>query len=56
MSAILQVLGSSSEANGYILTCGEDKLILEAGCKNKEYLTALNYDLKDVGGVCVTHL
>lgn len=56
MSATLQVIQSGSSANGYILTCGDNKLILEAGCKTNEYLNALNYDLKGVGGVCVTHL
>lgn len=56
MSATLQVVNSGSAANGYILTCGNDKLIIEAGCKGKEYLTALNYDLNSVGGVIVTHL
>lgn len=55
MSATLQVIQSGSSANGYILTCGDNKLILEAGCKAKEYLNALNYDINPVAGVCVTH-
>lgn len=46
MSASLQVIGSSSAANGYILTCGNEKLIIEAGCKPKEYLSVLSYDIK----------
>lgn len=56
MSATLQVISSSSDANGYILTCGEDKLILEAGCKPKDYLTALNYDLNGVSGILCSHI
>lgn len=55
MSASLQVIGSSSAANGYILTCGDEKLIIEAGCKPKEYLAALNYDLSSVAAVLVSH-
>lgn len=47
MSASLQVIGSSSAANGYILTCGNEKLIIEAGCKPKEYLSVLSYDIKN---------
>lgn len=55
MSATLQVIGSSSAANGYILSVGDEKLIIEAGCKPKEYLAALNYDLSNVIAVLVSH-
>lgn len=55
MSATLHIIQSGSAANGYILTCGDNKLIIEAGCKTKEYLTALNYDITLVEGVIVTH-
>lgn len=55
MSAILQVIQSGSSANGYILTCGGNKLILEAGCKKEEYLKALNYVLNNVRGILCTH-
>lgn len=47
MSATLQVIGSSSAANGYILSAGNEKLIIEAGCKYKEYLHGLDYDTKN---------
>lgn len=56
MSATLQVIGSSSAANGYILSTGAEKLIIEAGCKPKEYLAALNYDLSNVIAVLVSHV
>lgn len=46
MSATLQVIHSGSAANGYIMTCGDNKLIIEAGCKPKEYLSVLSYDIK----------
>lgn len=55
MSATLQVIGSSSAANGYILSADDEKLIIEAGCKPKEYLAALNYDLSRVAAVLVSH-
>lgn len=54
MNAKLHILGSSSSANGYLLQCGKDRLILEAGCKTKEYLQALNYEIADVQ-MLVTH-
>lgn len=38
MSTTLQVIGSSSAANGYILSADDEKLIIEAGCKITEYL------------------
>lgn len=55
MSATLHIIHSGSSANGYILTCGENQLIIEAGCKINEYLNALNYDITRVGGVIATH-
>lgn len=56
--ARLQCLGSSSAGNSFILTCGEDILILDAGIGMKEVLKALNYgkDFGRVRGCLVTHL
>lgn len=56
MSTTLHIIGSSSAANGYILTAGDEMLIIEAGCKPKEYLNALKYDLSGVGAVLCSHL
>lgn len=55
MSAKLTVLGSSSQGNGYLLECGEDKLILEAGVPAKEVLKLINWESKKVGAVICTH-
>lgn len=55
MNATLQVIGSSSAANGYILSADDEKLIIEAGCKPNEYLNALNYDITLVAGIIATH-
>lgn len=54
MSANLHVIQTGSAANGYILTCGDNRLVLEAGCKTKEYLQALDYNIADVQAL-VTH-
>ena len=36
-------INSNSSGNGYILTHGEQSLILELGCNWKDYERALNY-------------
>lgn len=51
----LKVINSSSAGNGYILKCGNDALILEAGVKINDLLNALNYDVVGVQGVIVSH-
>lgn len=48
----LEVLGSSSSANGYILSCGNDRLIIELGCKSQEYLKALSYNTLNINALC----
>lgn len=51
----LQVLGSSSKGNCYILETETDKLILDAGISYKEVLKGLNFNLNGVVGTLVTH-
>jgi phosphoribosyl 1,2-cyclic phosphodiesterase len=51
----LVCLGSSSAGNGYVITAGEDRLIVELGLKWDSYLKALDYDLDGISGVLVTH-
>jgi phosphoribosyl 1,2-cyclic phosphodiesterase len=53
--AKLTVLGSSSKGNGYILDCGGEQLIIEAGVHIKAVLMALHYDLNNVVGAICTH-
>lgn len=55
MSASLTCLGSSSFGNGYIISAGNDVLILEAGVPFKECAKVLNYNLEGVRAVCVSH-
>lgn len=51
----LQVLGSSSQGNCYILDNGSEALILEAGINLKEVKKALGFNIRKVVGCCVTH-
>lgn len=55
MTATLHVIRSGSAANGYLLDADGEQLIIEAGCKIKEYLASLKYDLSCVTAVLVSH-
>ena len=52
----LSVIGTGSSGNGYILTCGKDKLIIECGMPLERVLERLDYDISGVCGVIVTHV
>lgn len=51
----LQVLGSSSSGNCYILDDGKEALIIEAGINFKEVKKALDFNLRKVVGCLITH-
>lgn len=51
----LKVLGSSSAGNGYILQTCSEKIVIEAGVSDKLILANIDYNLKGVVGVLVTH-
>lgn len=51
----IQVLGSSSKGNGYILTEGNETLVIEAGVSLSEVKQALNFDISKIQGVCISH-
>ncbi len=51
----LFVIGSSSLGNGYILESENCILILELGCKWKDYQKALGYHYSKIVGCLVTH-
>lgn len=55
MTAKLNVLGSSSHGNGYVLSTSKEKLLLECGVPFRYYLKALDYKLDDISGVLVSH-
>lgn len=51
----LIVLGSSSAGNGYILKGNNSSLIIEAGVPFAEVKRALNFNIKNIIGVIVSH-
>jgi len=52
----LQILGSSSKGNGYLLTSsGGEVLIIEAGISLIEVKKTLNFNLSKIAGVCISH-
>lgn len=53
--ARLQCLNSSSAGNCFILTCGDEKLVLDLGVDWAKTLKALDYNIRDVAGCLVTH-
>ena len=55
MKVELHILASGSSANGYILTAGDERLVLECGVNDKDVLKALDYDISGVVGCVVTH-
>lgn len=52
---ILKCLGSSSKGNCYLLIGDSETLIIEAGIKFKEVKKALDFDLSNVVGCCISH-
>lgn len=52
---ILKCLGSGSHGNCWLLMNDKECLILDAGIAMKEVKVALNFNLKKIAGVCVTH-
>lgn len=51
----LIVLGSSSKGNGYLLTNGDETLIMEAGVSFKNVKKQLDFNLRSIQGAIVTH-
>lgn len=52
----LQCLGSSSAGNSYLLSCGEDSLLLDLGVDFKKVLKSVLYDIRKVKGCLCSHL
>ena len=47
----LKVINSGSSGNCYIITCNNEKLILDCGMPIKEIKKGLNWNVKDAVGV-----
>ena len=51
----LKVIGTGSKGNAYILSNGDEALLIEAGVNIKEIKQALDFDYSKVVGCLVTH-
>lgn len=51
----LECIGSGSSGNCYILTCNNEKLILDCGIGIKEIKKGLDWNIKGIVGVLCTH-
>lgn len=51
----IQIIGSSSQANGYLLKSADQILVLELGCKFMDYVDILGSDFNKVVGCAFTH-
>lgn len=51
----LKVLGSSSKGNCYLLDNGNECLVIEAGISFREVQEAVNYDIRRIRGLIITH-
>ena len=51
----IQILGSSSKGNGYIINTDDGGLVVECGVKFKALEAALCYNIQNIRGVLVSH-
>ena len=51
----IQIIGSSSQANGYLLKSADQILVLELGCRFMDYVEIFGSDFNKVVGSCSTH-
>ena len=52
---VLIVLSSGSKGNGYLLTNGKSTLVIEAGVPLSEVKKALEFDMRSIRGVLISH-
>lgn len=53
--ASLKCVGSGSSGNCYILTCNNEKLILDCGLPIKEIKKGLDWDIRGIRGMIISH-
>lgn len=51
----LTIVGTGSKGNCYILSNEKESLVIEVGVSYKKILRGLNYNVKDVVGVVISH-
>ena len=52
----LTVVGTGSTGNGYLLTCGNDTLLIECGKRFRDVKIALNFNIRGIVGAITTHI
>ena len=52
---LLKVIGTGSSGNSYALESDNEILILDAGCRMKDVLKAIDYNVSKICGVLITH-
>ncbi len=52
---LLKVIGTGSKGNSYVLESENEALILDAGCRMKDVLKAIDYNVSKICGVLITH-
>lgn len=50
-----RVIGSGSSGNGYILTAGNDVLLIELGCRYESIVETLDYKISNIKGAIISH-
>ena len=56
MQLQIEVLGSSSSGNAYIVSDGDSSLLLECGLPIKELQTKSNFRMTQMAGCLISHL
>ena len=52
----LEIIGSGSQGNSYLLSNDTDVLLIELGVQFKRIKKALDYDLSKINGALVSHI
>lgn len=55
MSQSFKVIGTGSKGNCYLLTAGEDKLLIECGVSIKDILKGIEFNFVNIKGCLITH-
>ena len=52
----LTVVGTGSTGNGYLLTCGNETLLIECGKRFRDVKIALNFNIRGIVGAITSHV
>lgn len=52
----LMVVGTGSTGNGYLLTCGNETLLIECGKRFRDVKIALNFNIRGIVGAITSHV